>query len=61
MTNKISQYLQESQAELRKVAWPNKKTLVRLTVTVIVVTLAVGVYLGALDYLFNKALGLIIK
>jgi preprotein translocase subunit SecE len=61
MPNKIAKYLKESRNELKKVVWPDKRRLMRLTAVVIVVTFAVGVYLGALDYLLNKLLGLIVR
>ena len=41
-------------AELRKVVWLRRREVVYLTFMVLVVTLAVGVILGATDYGFSK-------
>jgi preprotein translocase subunit SecE len=40
--------------ELRKVTWPTRREAVRLTIMVIVVCLAVGIFLGAIDYGFAE-------
>jgi preprotein translocase subunit SecE len=49
----IRRYLTESWSELRKVAWPTRETVVRLTLLVIAVSIVVGVYIGVLDVVFN--------
>jgi preprotein translocase subunit SecE len=49
----MRQYLTESWAELKKVAWPARETVVRLTVLVIAVSVAVGIYIFVLDRIFN--------
>ncbi|MBM2831364.1 MAG: secE [Dehalococcoidia bacterium] len=50
----------ETYSELKKVVWPNRKEIRHLTVIVLVVSLAVGLLLGLLDFgfaqLFNKVL-----
>ena len=49
----IRRYIAESWAELRKVVWPTRESVVRLTLLVIAVSVAVGVYIGVLDRVFN--------
>jgi preprotein translocase subunit SecE len=49
----IRRYLVESWAELKKVAWPTRQTVIRLTLLVIGVSAAVGVYIFVLDSIFN--------
>jgi preprotein translocase subunit SecE len=49
----IRRYLTESMSELRKVAWPTRETVVRLTLLVIAVSVVVGAYIGVLDVVFN--------
>jgi preprotein translocase SecE subunit len=49
----IRRYLVESWAELQKVAWPTRETVIRLTVLVLAVSVAVGVYIFVLDRIFN--------
>jgi preprotein translocase subunit SecE len=54
-------FLRETQDELKKVTWPTRQEVVRLTLVVITVSLVVGLFLGILDFSFTKLLGLIIK
>jgi preprotein translocase subunit SecE len=49
----IRRYLTESWAELKKVAWPTRETVIRLTLLVIAVSLVVGIYIFVLDTIFN--------
>jgi preprotein translocase subunit SecE len=44
-------YLTESWAELRKVIWPTRRTVVNLTLIVIFVSALVGAYIAILDLL----------
>lgn len=59
MKNIIS-FIGQTKEELHKVTWPTKKEVVRLTMVVIVSSVIVGLYLGGMDYLFTRLLGLII-
>ncbi len=54
--NKIWQFVKESRAELNKVNWPTKQQTIKFTSVVIGVSLAVAIFLGALDYLFEYTL-----
>jgi preprotein translocase SecE subunit len=49
----LRRYLVESWAELKKVAWPTRETVVRLTLLVLAVSVAIGVYIYVLDRIFN--------
>ena len=49
----MRRYLTESWAELKKVAWPTRETVVRLTLLVVAVSVIVGVYIFVLDRIFN--------
>jgi preprotein translocase subunit SecE len=42
-------YITESWAELQKVAWPTRRTVVNLTLIVIAVSALVGAYIAILD------------
>ena len=50
---KLTQYFKDSVIELKKVAWPTKQETRNHTVMVIGVSLAMAVFLGAFDYIFN--------
>lgn len=49
----FGRYIKELKGEFRKIVWPSGKELTRETVTVIVVSLLVGVIIFAIDYVFN--------
>ena len=49
MVNSIRQYLTEAWSELKKVAWPTRQTVLNLTLIVLAVSIAVGVYIAVLD------------
>jgi len=52
----MRRYLVESWSELKKVAWPTRETVTRLTLLVIAVSIAVGIYIFVLDRVFNTLL-----
>jgi len=41
-------------SELKKVTWPTRAETVKLTVAVIIISVAVGLFVGGLDILFVK-------
>lgn len=55
---KVSGYLREVRNELQKVTWPNRTEVLRLTLTIFIISAVVGAYVGALDYGFTKVLEL---
>lgn len=54
-------FLKETADELKKVVWPTRQEVVRLTFVVIIVSLIVGLLLGGLDLVFTKALEIVVK
>ncbi len=46
-------FLKEVKEELAKVVWPSKEQTIRYTVLVIIVAVAVGLFLGSLDYILT--------
>jgi preprotein translocase subunit SecE len=58
--NKLIKYIKESSIEMKKVTWPSKKETYRYTVLVIIISLSVAAFLGALDYIFNFGFKLVI-
>ncbi len=61
MIGKISNFLKQTKAELKKVTWPTKDQTIRLTIVVILVSLVVSLYLGSLDYIFNQILKYVVE
>jgi preprotein translocase subunit SecE len=54
-------FLRETRDELKKVVWPTRQEIIRLTAVVIAVSLLVGVFLGGLDFIFTKSIQTIVK
>ena len=59
--NKLTNYLKESVAEMRKVTWPTKKETYNYTMIVIGLSLGVAIFLGAWDLVFKQGFELLIK
>ncbi|OGC52017.1 preprotein translocase subunit SecE [candidate division WWE3 bacterium RIFCSPLOWO2_01_FULL_39_13] len=54
-------FIKETQIELKKVTWPTRQRAVKLTQVVIIVSLIVSFYLGILDIMFGRLIGLLVK
>jgi preprotein translocase subunit SecE len=47
------EFAQEAWAELRKVTWPSRETVLRLTLIVLVISALIAAYIFAFDNLFT--------
>jgi len=47
-------FVRDVRSELRKVAWPTGRETVNLTVVVIALSVAMGLFLGGADFLFQE-------
>ncbi len=54
-------FIGEVREELKKVTWPSRKEVIRLTLVVIIISLIIGMYVGALDIAFAKFLEFLTK
>lgn len=54
MFKKIKQFISEVRKVVTEITWPDKKTLIQLTIVVLLVTVAIGALLGGADFLFTK-------
>jgi preprotein translocase subunit SecE len=57
----MRRYVGESWAELKKVVWPTRETVIRLTILVVAVSLLVGIYIYVLDSIFNTVLDQVLR
>lgn len=53
-------FFKEVRDELKKVVWPSKEEVIRLTGVVILVSALVGLYLGGADFILTKLVELLI-
>ena len=56
MLNRLTTFLKEAKVELKKVTWPTREDTIRYTITVIVISAAVAMFLGGLDFVFQYIL-----
>lgn len=55
------QFLKEAKSELKKVKWPSKEEVIKMTSIVIGVSVAISLFISALDFIFTKLTELMIK
>ena len=58
--NAVAAYFRSTRAELRKVRWPTLEQGWAMTKIVLVVTFAMAIFLGVLDFFFGWLLGQVI-
>ena len=49
-------FLKEARAELGKVTWPTRKELYESTILVLVSVMAMSLFIGVVDFVFNRML-----
>ena len=59
-THPIS-FAKEALDELKKVVWPTRVEIIRLTISVIVISVAVGIFLGVVDFILTKGMEIVLK
>ena len=59
-SNKIQRWWRETVGELRKVTWPTKEEALQMTKVVTVVVLATAIFLGVVDFVFSRLVGLVL-
>lgn len=55
------QFIRQSIVELKKVSWPTRNETVKLTLVVIAVSVIVGTYIGALDFIYTKLIAITVR
>ena len=58
--NKIQKWWKETVGELRKVTWPTKDEALHMTKIVTIVVVATAAFLGVVDFIFSRLIGLIL-
>lgn len=54
-------FLRETYDELQKVKWPSRNEIIRLTVVVLFISFAIGLYIGGIDYILTKLMSALLK
>lgn len=58
---RIRQFYYEVVAEFKKIVWPDRKVTLGLSGFVVLLTVVLSVYLGAVDFVLGKLVGLILR
>ena len=60
-SGKISDFLNGIKAEFKKIVWPTKDDIVRETIAVISSSIAIGIIISILDFIFKLLLNFVLK
>jgi preprotein translocase subunit SecE len=61
MFNKATKFFSDVYQELHKVAWPSRQELVGSTIVVIVMSLLVSFFIGAVDFILKELVNLLTR
>lgn len=61
MFNKIKTFFKEVKIELKKVVFPTREEVIGSTKVLIVIVLMVAIFLGAIDLLLSRLVGIIVR
>lgn len=56
MFQQLTTFIKDARIELKKVTWPTREETIRYTITVILISAVVSLFLGGLDYVFQFVL-----
>lgn len=56
MTTTPITFTKQAVDELKKVTWPTRDEVIRLTITVVAISAVVGMFLGGIDFALTKTL-----
>lgn len=59
MTSPVT-FLKEVRLELDRVTWPSRGEVLRLTGIVLAISLAIGLFLGLIDFVFVKVMEILL-
>ena len=57
MLSSTKEFINDVKKVIREITWPNKETLIQLTVVVIFISVITGTALAAADFIFTKLVG----
>ena len=60
MTSPVT-FILQTWDELKKVTWPTQEQIIRLTMLVIFVSVLIGVYIGAIDYILTEITRIVVQ
>ena len=61
MFEKLKRFLREVRAEMEKVTWPGRQEVQAATLVIIALVLLLAVFIGAVDFIVSRLLGLFFR
>ncbi|MBM3247966.1 MAG: preprotein translocase subunit SecE [Candidatus Omnitrophica bacterium] len=61
MFDKVGKFFLEVKVELSKVSWPTRQELIASTWLIIIMTVLLAAYIGLVDLVLSKLLGILVK
>ena len=52
--NRVAKYLKQVRGEIRKVTWPSRAEVIRLSVIVVAVLVVMSAFMAVVDYAFAR-------
>ena len=59
--NRITKYIKEVRAEIRKVTWPSRQEVFRLSAIVLIVLVIMSIFMALVDFAFSRLMQAIIS
>jgi len=59
--NRLTKYVREVRAEVRKVTWPSRQEVLRLSAIVVVVLILMSAFVAIIDFAFSRLMQAIIS
>jgi preprotein translocase subunit SecE len=61
LSRRVRDYLADVWAEMKKVSWVQRKELFTTTLVVIIFSTVLALFVGAVDFIFSRLLGIVLK
>jgi preprotein translocase subunit SecE len=61
LLKRVRNYLADVWAEMKKVSWVQRKELFTTTLVVIIFSTVLALFIGAVDFIFSRLLGIVLK
>ena len=61
LLKRVRNYLADVWAEMKKVSWVQRKELFTTTIVVIIFSTVLALFVGAVDFIFSRLLGIVLK
>ncbi len=61
MINKIVKFASDTYQELGKVAYPSKQELIGSTIVVVIMSLTVSIFIGAVDFILKELVDVLVN